>query len=54
MLLFNVLLFCHSQDWLGLLEMDSSNKIHYLSLPSDHLQFTNEWLIENIVNKFLR
>lgn len=47
------MLFCHWQDRLGLRAMDMSGKIHYLSLPTEHLQFTDVWFIENIIKKFL-
>ncbi|KAL6430982.1 hypothetical protein ACFW04_007031 [Cataglyphis niger] len=41
------------QDWLGLRKMEEADKIHYLSLPGDHLQFTVTWFIENIIKKYL-
>lgn len=43
----------YQEDRLGLRAMDISNKIHYLSLPTEHLQFTDVWFIENIIKKFL-
>lgn len=43
----------YQQDWLGLRAMDVSGKVHFISLPGDHLQFTDAWLIDNIVNKYL-
>ncbi|EFN65934.1 Palmitoyl-protein thioesterase 1 [Camponotus floridanus] len=41
------------QDRLGLREMEEAGKIHFLSLPGDHLQFTLTWFVENIVKKYL-
>ncbi|XP_032674292.1 palmitoyl-protein thioesterase 1 [Odontomachus brunneus] len=43
----------YQQDRLGLHAMDMSGKIHYLSIPADHMHFTNDWFIENIIKKFL-
>ncbi|XP_071451635.1 palmitoyl-protein thioesterase 1 [Hetaerina americana] len=42
------------QDRLGLRQMDKAGKLHFLSLNGQHLQFTWEWFIENIVNVFLK
>lgn len=33
--------------------MENAGKVYYLSLPGDHLQFTVDWFIENIINKYL-
>lgn len=33
--------------------MEEAGKIHYISLPGDHLQFTATWFIENIIKKYL-
>ncbi|KAL0131562.1 hypothetical protein PUN28_002833 [Cardiocondyla obscurior] len=43
----------YQQDWLGLRAMENAGKVQYLSLPGDHLQFTAEWFIENIIKKYL-
>ncbi|KAL6265138.1 hypothetical protein P5V15_005228 [Pogonomyrmex californicus] len=43
----------YQQDRLGLRAMEMSGKINYFSLPTDHLQFTADWFIENIINKYL-
>lgn len=48
-----MLLFYHLQDWLGLRAMEMDGKVHYLSLPGDHLQFTDVWFINNIIKKYL-
>ncbi|XP_014481216.1 PREDICTED: palmitoyl-protein thioesterase 1 [Dinoponera quadriceps] len=43
----------YRDDRLGLHKMDKAGKIHYLSTPGEHLQFTNAWFTENIIKKFL-
>ncbi|KAL7287366.1 hypothetical protein TKK_0018482 [Trichogramma kaykai] len=41
------------EDRLGLKEMDEAGKLHFLSIDANHLQFTDMWLVENIISKFL-
>ena len=41
------------QDKLGLKAMNKAGKLHFLACPGDHLQFTDEWFMDNIINKFL-
>lgn len=43
----------YQEDRLGLQEMDMLGKIHFLSVEGNHLQFTETWFIENIVEKYL-
>ncbi|XP_060083382.1 palmitoyl-protein thioesterase 1-like [Ylistrum balloti] len=43
----------YTEDWLGLKTMDTEKRLHFLSYPGDHLQFTEEWFIANIVKPFL-
>lgn len=43
----------YQEDRLGLQEMDMLGKIHFLSVEGNHLQFTDTWFIENIVEKYL-
>ncbi|KAK9694464.1 hypothetical protein QE152_g33542 [Popillia japonica] len=40
-------------DRLGLRRMDSQRKLHFLSVPGNHLQFDWNWFKENIIEKFL-
>jgi len=37
------------EDWLGLQVMDKAGKLHFLSVYADHLKFTDDWFVENIV-----
>jgi len=43
----------YQEDWLGLKEMDQNGQLTFLATIGDHLQFTKEWFIENIVTPFL-
>ncbi|XP_015517839.2 palmitoyl-protein thioesterase 1 [Neodiprion lecontei] len=43
----------YTEDRLGLRAMDKAGKIDFLSIAVDHLQFTDVWFIENIINKYL-
>jgi palmitoyl-protein thioesterase len=39
----------YQQDWLGLQQMDQSNKLHFIPCVGDHLQFSDEWFVNNII-----
>lgn len=41
------------EDRLGLKEMDEAGKLHFLSVDDDHLSFSDEWFLEEIVDKFV-
>jgi len=43
----------YQEDWLGLKEMDQNGQLTFLATIGDHLQFTKEWFIDNIVTPFL-
>lgn len=44
----------YKEDWLGLKQMDKNKKLHFLSSPGNHLQFSEQWFIDNILNKFVK
>lgn len=44
----------YQEDWLGLKVMNSTGRLHFLASPGDHLQFTEQWFIDNIVSKYLK
>lgn len=44
----------YTEDRIGLKSMNDQGKLHFLSVEGDHLRFTEEWFIENIVDKFLK
>jgi len=39
----------YTEDWIGLKFLDSQNKLKFLSVDGDHLQFTDEWFFMNII-----
>ncbi|KOC58883.1 Palmitoyl-protein thioesterase 1, partial [Habropoda laboriosa] len=43
----------YRKDRLGLRALHDSGKIHFLSVPGNHLQFTESWFIDNIINAYL-
>ncbi|KAK3578213.1 hypothetical protein CHS0354_020582 [Potamilus streckersoni] len=43
----------YTEDWLGLKEMNNTGRLHFLSLDTDHLKFSESWFISNIIDQFL-
>merc|ERR1711962_1158568 len=43
----------YQEDWLGLKAMDEENKLHFLSFPGEHLQFSDEWFKTEILDVFV-
>jgi palmitoyl-protein thioesterase len=43
----------YTEDWIGMKQLDSEGKLTFLSTIGNHLQFTEEWFIENICTPFL-
>lgn len=41
------------QDKLGLKRLNEESKLHFISLPGDHLRFTQEWFVKEIIQKYL-
>ncbi|CAI6367230.1 unnamed protein product [Macrosiphum euphorbiae] len=41
-------------DRLGLKVLEESGRLHFLSVPGNHLQFSEEWFLNEIVNKYLK
>lgn len=39
----------YQQDWLGLRTLDQQGKLTFLSCPTDHLHFTHQWFIANLL-----
>uniref|UniRef100_A0A6M2DWE0 Palmitoyl-protein thioesterase 1 n=1 Tax=Xenopsylla cheopis TaxID=163159 RepID=A0A6M2DWE0_XENCH len=37
------------EDRLGLKQMDQDGKLHFLDVDGDHLRFSEEWFIENVI-----
>lgn len=42
------------EDRLGLQKLNATGRLHFLASPGDHLQFTDQWFIDNVINKFLK
>jgi palmitoyl-protein thioesterase len=43
----------YQQDWLGLKVLDQSNRLHFLEVAGDHLQFTDTWFVQQIIGPYL-
>ncbi|KAL4143310.1 hypothetical protein QTP88_005656 [Uroleucon formosanum] len=41
-------------DRLGLKVLEESGRLHFLSVAGNHLQFSEEWFLNEIVNKYLK
>lgn len=39
----------YAQDWLGLKQVDEAGKLVFLDSPGDHLQFTDEYFVKEII-----
>merc|ERR1712215_246210 len=42
------------EDRIGLKALDEAGKLHFLDVEGDHLQFSRQWFIDNIINVFLQ
>jgi len=43
----------YKEDWIGLKTLDETGRLAFLQTPGNHLDFTDEWFIENIVDPYL-
>lgn len=43
----------YQQDWIGLQELDKAGKIVFIPCVGNHLEFTLEWFVQNIVTPYL-
>ncbi|KAJ9575901.1 hypothetical protein L9F63_007213 [Diploptera punctata] len=44
----------YNKDRLGLKQMDKLGKLKFLAVDGNHLHFTEDWFIENIINPYLK
>ncbi|KAJ8880988.1 hypothetical protein PR048_017461 [Dryococelus australis] len=44
----------YQNDLLGLRQMEESGRLKFLSVNGNHLQFTDEWFVDNVVKKYLQ
>merc|ERR1712236_78371 len=42
------------EDRIGLKTLDEAGKLHFMDVEGDHLQFSRQWLIDNIIEVFLK
>jgi len=43
----------YTEDRIGLKTLDEAGKLHFISIDGDHLQFSTDWFVENIVKIYL-
>jgi palmitoyl-protein thioesterase len=43
----------YQQDWLGLQLLNNTGRLAFLATEGDHLQFTDEWFVDNIITPYL-
>ena len=43
----------YTEDWIGLKKLDDEGKVDFLSVEGDHLRFTDEFFVHNIIEKYL-
>ena len=43
----------YKEDWIGLKTMDAAGKLVFLSVPGNHLQFTEKFFKEEIIKIYL-
>jgi palmitoyl-protein thioesterase len=43
----------YKEDWLGLKELAEEGDLVFVSVPGDHLVFTDDWFLEDVVRKYL-
>jgi len=42
------------QDRIGLQQLNNQGQVAFLSVDADHLQFTDEWFVDSIINPYLK
>merc|ERR1711962_81546 len=43
----------YTEDWLGLRALDETGRLHMHTVEGDHLHFSRQWFIDEIVNVYL-
>jgi len=44
----------YTEDYIGLKTLDEAGKIAFLVSEGDHLQFSIQWLIDNVIDVYLK
>jgi len=42
----------YTEDWIGLKVLDERGGLHFLEVEGDHLQFSRQWFIDEIINVY--
>jgi len=42
------------EDRIGLKALDEAGKLHFMEVEGDHLQFTKQWFVDNIIEVFFK
>lgn len=43
----------YTEDRIGLKALDEAGKLHFISIDGDHLDFSLQWFVDNIVKVYL-
>jgi len=43
----------YKEDWLGLAKLDTAGRLKFLEVDGDHLRFSAQWFLDNIVQPYL-
>eukprot|EP00210_Caulerpa_lentillifera_P003150 g3010.t1 len=43
----------YKEDWIGLKTMDEKGKLIFITCPTEHMAFSMDWFVNNIMNKYL-
>lgn len=43
----------YTQDWIGLQELNNSGRLFQIECIGNHLEFTDEYFIQNVITPFL-
>merc|ERR1712168_1000902 len=44
----------YTEDRIGLKTLDEAGKLHFLAVEGNHLEFSRDWFIDNIINVFFK
>ena len=44
----------YTEDRIGLKALDEAGRLHFLAVEGNHLEFSRDWFIQEIVNVYLK
>merc|ERR1712025_90374 len=44
----------YTEDRIGLKSLDEGGRLHFMEVEGNHLEFSREWFIENIINVYFK